>query len=212
MKAYLLGLRNYVNFKGRSTRAQYWQFVLVVVLMLVAAAFLDSIFSTSTFRRQRTLTLIVGLAHFVPFVAYSVRRLHDTDRSGWWYFVNAIPFGQIVFVVFMGIPSTPGPNRFGAAVEPTAPGASLNGGSYGQPMPSQPSTAAAPEAKIDNQPTTPSVMSPSGEPALTAAKAPLAASDTVIEQLERLASLKASGVIDEAEFLAMKADVLKVQA
>lgn len=211
MKAYLLGLRNYVNFKGRSTRAQYWKFVLVVVLMLLAAAFVDSIFSTSTFRRQRTLTLIVGLAHFVPFVAYSVRRLHDTDRSGWWYFVNAIPFGQIVFVVFMGMASTPGPNRFGAAVEPTAPGASLNGEGYGQPMPSQPITAA-PEAKIYSQPTPPSVMSPTGEATLTAAKAPLAASCTVIEQLERLASLKASGVIDEAEFLAMKADVLKVQA
>jgi uncharacterized membrane protein YhaH (DUF805 family) len=46
-------------------------------------------------------------------LALSVRRLHDTDRSGWWVLINLVPFGSIVLLVFFLMDSTPGQNRFG---------------------------------------------------------------------------------------------------
>ena len=54
-------------------------------------------------------------------LAVSVRRLHDTDRSGWWLLLNIVPFGGIVVLVFSCLESTPGPNRFGASPKYPAP-------------------------------------------------------------------------------------------
>ena len=49
----------------------------------------------------------------VPTLAVSVRRLHDTGRSGWWMLLSLVPFGGIVLLVFDCLDSEPGPNRFG---------------------------------------------------------------------------------------------------
>lgn len=67
------------------------------------------------------LGLVYMLAAIVPSIAVSIRRLHDTDRSGWWALVGIVPLlGAIALLVFMALPGTPGRNRFGnAEIEPT---------------------------------------------------------------------------------------------
>ncbi|MEP7379987.1 MAG: DUF805 domain-containing protein [Chloroflexota bacterium] len=58
---------------------------------------------------------IYAVATFIPSLAVSVRRLHDTDRSGWWLLIAIVPYiGFIILLVFLVMPSTPGINRFGA--------------------------------------------------------------------------------------------------
>ena len=60
------------------------------------------------------LSGIASLALFLPNLAVGVRRLHDTDRSGWWVLISVIPIiGWIVLLVFLVSSGTPGGNRFG---------------------------------------------------------------------------------------------------
>ena len=60
------------------------------------------------------LSILWALGNFLPSLAVGVRRLHDTDRSGWWLLIAFIPLiGAIVLLVFFCTRGTPGPNRFG---------------------------------------------------------------------------------------------------
>jgi len=64
---------------------------------------------------------IYALAVLIPSIAVTVRRLHDTDRSGWWFFIQLIPVvGGIVLLVFACLEGARGPNRFGADPKPEA--------------------------------------------------------------------------------------------
>ena len=204
MNAYLDGMRRFTDFRGRATPAQFWQFVLAVVVLLLTAAFLDGVFDLRVGLSVSVLTLIVGIAHFLPFLAISVRRLHDTDRSGWWYLVNAVPLGSIVFLVLVCIPSTPGANTYGEPVDPEAPGASLNGNTYRQPdfSAQEPALSATPQHATATRPT---------EAPVLGKEAPSSDGGALIDRLERLAALRASGAIDEAEFAQLKASALDRQ-
>ncbi|MFD1253475.1 DUF805 domain-containing protein [Devosia equisanguinis] len=197
-----------MTFTGRATRAQFWQFVLVVVIMLLAALFLDEMFNDNPFQPRRWLTVIVGVVHFLPFLAFAIRRLHDTDRSGWWYLVNGVPFGQLIFIVFTLIPSTPGPNRYGPPVPNNAPGASWNSfGDAGQAM-SQNPYAVAPAAhpmpstaKVN--PVTPMPPASTRPPTATPAS-----DNDLVSQLERLAGLRTLGELTDEEFAAAKTKLI----
>jgi len=88
----------YADFNGRATRSEYWWFFLFVVL---AGAIL-SMFG-------RPLAGVFYLATLLPWLAVAVRRLHDTDRSGWWLLVGFVPLvGTIVLLVFFTQKSTGG--------------------------------------------------------------------------------------------------------
>ena len=103
---------NYATFKGRAPRSEYWWFSLFMIVMSVALGFLDITF----FGPQDVgpLGVIFALASFIPGIAVTVRRLHDKDKSGWWYFIAFIPLiGVIVLLVFMIMKGTEGENRFG---------------------------------------------------------------------------------------------------
>lgn len=94
----------YADFNGRASRGEYWWFVLFSVLAMVAASVLG-----------RALPAFVVLGMFLPMLAAGVRRLHDTDRSGWWMLIPFVPVvGTIVLIVFLAQPSTPA-SRFAAA-------------------------------------------------------------------------------------------------
>ncbi len=58
----------------------------------------------------------IALALFLPRLALTIRRLHDIDRSGWWFLIGLVPGGSIVLLVFTVMPSTPGPNTYGPPV------------------------------------------------------------------------------------------------
>lgn len=94
------GLSKYVDFSGRATRAQYWWFALFANLAIVGAVILDVILGFGL------LWAIVCLGLLLPGLAVSIRRLHDTNRSGWWYLLAFTPV-SIVLLVFMLLPSEP---------------------------------------------------------------------------------------------------------
>jgi uncharacterized membrane protein YhaH (DUF805 family) len=101
------GFSKYAQFSGRSSRSAYWWFVLFYVLVFIAASIIDAAINT------QVLAVLAVLALFLPSLAVLVRRLHDTDRSGWWVFISFVPFiGYIVLIVFACTDSSP-TNRWG---------------------------------------------------------------------------------------------------
>ena len=103
------GFSNYVNFSGRAQRSAYWWWALFYFIVLIVAEILASVIFGSP-----VLYLIITLALLLPTIALGVRRLHDTDRSGWWLLIAFIPLiGAIVLIVFFVQKGTTGPNRFG---------------------------------------------------------------------------------------------------
>lgn len=107
--------RNYATFSGRASRAEYWWFSLFAFVVYIVLFFLGKI--------GLVLAIIAVLALIVPGLAVAVRRLHDTGRSGWWWFIGLVPFvGGIILLVFMVLPSQ-GPNSYGTAAPSSAPAA-----------------------------------------------------------------------------------------
>ncbi|WP_392558925.1 DUF805 domain-containing protein [Orbus mooreae] len=107
---------NYANFNGRARRQEYWMFTLFNVIFIIAILILAGILSSIS----ETLGSIMGfvyfiyvLAVFIPNLAVTVRRLHDTGKSGWWILICLIPFGGIVLLVFMCMESMPMDNQYG---------------------------------------------------------------------------------------------------
>lgn len=116
MHWYLKVLRNYVGFEGRARRKEYWMFVLFNVIAAIVAMVLDNVLglASSQYAGYGPIYGLYLLAVLLPSLAVGVRRLHDTDRSGWWMLLGFVPIlGAIVLLVFMVIEGTPGPNRFG---------------------------------------------------------------------------------------------------
>jgi uncharacterized membrane protein YhaH (DUF805 family) len=115
MNWYLAVLRNYAGFSGRARRMEYWMFTLINVLISIGLAIVDVMTGmASPVTGLGVLSCIYALAVFVPSLAVSVRRLHDTDRSGWWLLIAFIPLiGAIVLLVFMLLDGTPGDNKYG---------------------------------------------------------------------------------------------------
>ncbi|SFO87987.1 Uncharacterized membrane protein YhaH, DUF805 family [Geodermatophilus dictyosporus] len=106
-------LTRYADFTGRARRAEYWWFALFSVVVVTVAAIIDAILGFPV------LQLIVSLGLVVPSLAVGVRRLHDTDRSGWWLLIGLVPFGGIVLLVFYCLEGQRHPNRYGS--DPKAP-------------------------------------------------------------------------------------------
>ena len=103
-------LNKYATFTGRAQRSEYWYFFLFLVIVNIVASVLDS----AIFGDISVLYLIATLALLVPSIAAGVRRLHDTDKSGWWLLLGFIPVvGAIVLIVFFCQRGTVGPNQFG---------------------------------------------------------------------------------------------------
>jgi uncharacterized membrane protein YhaH (DUF805 family) len=102
------GFSNYVNFSDRADRSEYWYWVLFTAICTLVAYIADFAIGLPV---TRTL---FELATVLPGLAVAVRRLHDTDRSGWWIFLFLIPLiGAIVLIIWFSSPGTDGPNRFG---------------------------------------------------------------------------------------------------
>lgn len=127
----LLPLRRYFEFSGRSRPREYWLYALFLFLAMIVLSMVEWSLGLGTseewFYRNGfnmragashqggILTGIFALGTLIPSLALSVRRLHDSDRSGWWLLLAFIPLiGQIWLLILMIIGGTRGPNRFGA--------------------------------------------------------------------------------------------------
>ena len=115
MSWFIAALKKYAVFGGRSRRREYWYFVLFSSIITVVLSIIDGVIGTlDSTTGLGLLSGIFTLAILIPTIAVSVRRLHDIDRTGWWFLISFIPLiGTIVLLVFAVQDSTPGGNRFG---------------------------------------------------------------------------------------------------
>ncbi len=115
MNWYLDVLKKYAVFNGRARRKEYWMFFLINIAISIALTVIDSVLGTiSASIGMGLFSGIYTLAVLVPGIAVGVRRLHDSNRSGWWMLIALVPVvGPIVLLVFLAQDSTPGDNQFG---------------------------------------------------------------------------------------------------
>jgi uncharacterized membrane protein YhaH (DUF805 family) len=109
-------------FSGRASRPEFWYFVLFLILLFVPLGVIAAVTTESATGQEVPPLFIVlslaWLAVLLPYWAAAVRRLHDTDHSGWFVFVTLIPLvGGIILLVTLAQQGTPGPNRYGADPE-----------------------------------------------------------------------------------------------
>jgi len=101
----------YADFNGRSRRAEFWYFYMVHMLIIIGMAMIGPRINIGFY--------IVGIAVYtvltvIPTLAVTIRRLHDTEKSGWWYFISFIPIvGSIILIVFLATEGTYGTNLYG---------------------------------------------------------------------------------------------------
>jgi uncharacterized membrane protein YhaH (DUF805 family) len=114
----------YTMFKGRSRRSEYWFIQLFLILTNLAAAAIDLALMNGDVDRfianggGGILGLIWILVTILPALAVLVRRLHDTNRSGWWALIGLVPLvGGVVLFVFSVLDSTAGENQYGTPVK-----------------------------------------------------------------------------------------------
>ena len=128
--------QKYASFQGRATRSEYWWFALFLFLVsavinilgsVIFGASLVSTFSPDSFSEFgggllggigsvifMIIGLIVWLYFLCPSIGVTVRRLHDTGRSGWWFWIVLVPFvGSFVLFIFTLLGSEPQDNQYG---------------------------------------------------------------------------------------------------
>jgi uncharacterized membrane protein YhaH (DUF805 family) len=126
MEWYLMALRKYAQFSGRSHRREFWFYVLVNLIILsvimLVGAILHLVFLGVIVAR------VYGLAVLVPNIAVTARRLHDTGRSGWWQLIYFVPVvGVIVMLVFLCQDSDPAENEYGPNPKSGGPAVTVTG-------------------------------------------------------------------------------------
>lgn len=108
MNWYVDVLKNYVGFSGRARRQEFWMFTLFNAIALIVLVIVGALIDT------QILYSIYVLAIFLPSLAVTFRRLHDTGRSGWWVLLGIIPLvGFIVLLVFTATEGQAGANEYG---------------------------------------------------------------------------------------------------
>ena len=129
------GFSNFVLFRGRATRSEFWWFYLFAVLVSVALNIIDTVLGWRIGASTQDIVIgdqvvplvnygygvlatIWGLVVLLPLLGLMIRRLHDTDRTGWWLLIGILLsclcfVGTILLIVFWALPGTAGDNRYG---------------------------------------------------------------------------------------------------
>ena len=138
MEWMLMPLKRYAEFSGRSRRKEYWMYVLGLVIVGFVVGMIEGVLGLAqSVGPYGPLSAILALATFIPSLAVGVRRLHDTDRTGWWILLPILPYAVsivmlvsgnlamagiaafvalglgIVLLVFLVLDGTKGPNKYG---------------------------------------------------------------------------------------------------
>lgn len=114
MQNYIAVLKKYVEFNGRASRTEYWMFFLVTCIISIVLSVVDGALHLNGLSNLGVLGSIYSLLILLPYLGVMVRRLHDTNHSGWWVFIILIPLlGALVLLVFLVSNSTPGDNKYG---------------------------------------------------------------------------------------------------
>ncbi|ELP71252.1 DUF805 domain-containing protein [Streptomyces turgidiscabies] len=108
MNYFLDVLKKYAVFSGRSRRKEYWMFALFSIIISIVLAIIDNAMGS------QILGIVYTLAVFLPGLGVTVRRLHDTNRSGWWVLIALVPLvGAITLIVFTCLDGDQGENKYG---------------------------------------------------------------------------------------------------
>lgn len=117
-------LSKYVTFSGRASRSEYWFFYLATLIAMIVAGIIDRALGID-FKMANPVTgleqsvgygwlyVIVGLGLALPSLAVGIRRLHDGNRSGWWWLIALTIIGVVVLLVWFVQKGTTGDNRYG---------------------------------------------------------------------------------------------------
>lgn len=186
MGGYLRAMKRYGVFEGRATRSEFWWFTvtlmgLAFVALLIDGAITQEKQAAGQIEPGGIITALLVLIHLLPSFTVTVRRLHDTNRTGWLVLLNLIPPLNLIILVLVCLRGTPGPNRFG------------------------PDPFAAPGEVTERS------LSPLGAGGLRTAPQTALAGPTrhdLIAELERLGRLRKDGHLSDAEFEVMKAEAL----
>lgn len=103
-------LRNYIKFSGRARRKEYWYFTLISSIFYIIALIIDF----SIFGHESYVYYLMCLVFIIPGVSASVRRLHDTGRSGWLALLWLVPLANLVLIYWLTIDTKPESNEWGA--------------------------------------------------------------------------------------------------
>ncbi|MFI8338690.1 DUF805 domain-containing protein [Streptomyces sp. NPDC085639] len=109
MNHYTDVLKKYAVFSGRARRQEYWMFFLFNIAAAIILLILDGVLGT-----YPLLYGIYVLAVFLPNLGVTIRRLHDTGKSGWWIFIGAVPLvGLVWIIVLLASAGQQQPNQYG---------------------------------------------------------------------------------------------------
>ncbi len=101
-----------LTFRGRASRSAFWWFVLLQIIAYLVIGFITNRSSVA----GTILDIVVGIPLWLAGLSLTVRRLHDANHTGWWWWIGLVPIvGWIVLLVFYLVPGTPGPNRYNVA-------------------------------------------------------------------------------------------------
>lgn len=113
MNYYVMVLKRYADFNGRSRRSEYWYFALFNIIISFVLGFIDG-FMGMAGGFVGVLSGIYALVVLIPGIAVSVRRLHDVGKSGWMLLIGLIPvIGIIWLLVLFLTDSKAGSNEYG---------------------------------------------------------------------------------------------------
>lgn len=104
-------MKNYTNLSGRARRKEFWYFVLVQIGLTVLAMILNTVVFGS---ESESFNVGVAFGMLVPSITVCVRRLHDTDCSGWWFLISLVPLLGILLIVFLASDTKPETNQWGS--------------------------------------------------------------------------------------------------
>ena len=121
---YVSVLKNSLGFSGRSSRGEYWWFFAMNMALGLGMRLFDLVIG------MPVLGIVFMLVVLLPNVAVSIRRLHDSNRSGWWMLIGLVPVaGAFALLALMVLPGTNAKNRFGqipVSPQPFSPQAARN--------------------------------------------------------------------------------------
>jgi uncharacterized membrane protein YhaH (DUF805 family) len=111
VQAVASGFRNFNDISGRASRAEFWYWVLFDILLCLVTFGIDAIWMPDA--SIGPTNLLATLITLLPGISLSIRRLHDIDRTGWWFLLTFTIIGDVLLIVWACIKGTSGANRYG---------------------------------------------------------------------------------------------------
>jgi uncharacterized membrane protein YhaH (DUF805 family) len=114
MQWYTDVIKRYVDFSGRARRKEFWMFTLINAVIYLVLLAIDNLLGLDNRGSSGLLSGLYSLAVLLPSLGVTWRRLHDTNRSGWWILIGLIPcIGAIILIVFYATEGVVGDNQYG---------------------------------------------------------------------------------------------------